>query len=84
MVVIDGLGEVTDRPIVKGAAPSNLFRIRRYENCRDPMSLINQASVELDPCHPRHLNVGDQARGCGEERRCEELGCRGEHFDSVS
>ena len=69
MVVIERLTEITDRPIVDGAAPSNLIRIRCDENRRDPMSLINQASVELDPCHPRHLNVGDQARGCREERR---------------
>lgn len=68
MVVINGLAEITDRPIGKSAAPSNLVRVRRDENCRDPMSLINQASVELDSCHAGHLNVGDQTRGCGEER----------------
>jgi hypothetical protein len=40
--------------------------------------------VELDPSHSRHLNVRDQARGCSEERRCEEIGRRWERFSGVA
>ena len=68
MVVIHGLGEVADHPIFQGAVPSNLIRVRSEKNGRDPMSRMNQVSVQLNAGHPRHLDVGDQASGCGEER----------------
>src|SRR5271168_5502090 len=48
------------------------------------MARIDEMSVELNSSHSRHLNVGDQAGGCSEERRCEEIGCRRERFDSVA
>ena len=41
MVVIHGLAEITDHPILQGAFSSNLIRVRGDENCRDPMSHIN-------------------------------------------
>jgi hypothetical protein len=40
--------------------------------------------VELNSSHSRHLDVGDQAGGFRKERRCQEIGCRGERFDSVA
>src|SRR5215472_17640359 len=33
-------------------------------------------SVEFDPSHGRHMNVGDQAGCFGEARGCEEICCR--------
>ena len=55
--VIHGLRHITDHPILQGAVPSNLIRVSGDENCRDPMSHINQVSVKLEPRHSRHLNV---------------------------
>jgi FixJ family two-component response regulator len=84
MFVVHGLGDITDHAFLEGALPSNLIRVSSDENRRDPMSHSNQMSMELNPRHSRHLNVGDQARRCGEERRCQKVGCRGERFDSVA
>ena len=58
-----GLLEIADDPIPQGTVPDSLIWVRGDEDRRDPMSGINQMSVELDPCHSGHLNVGDQASG---------------------
>jgi hypothetical protein len=41
MVVIYGFGEITEHPILQGAALSHLIRVSGDENRRDPMSHIN-------------------------------------------
>jgi hypothetical protein len=84
MVVIHRLAEITDHPVLQSPAPSKLIRVRSDENRWDPMSHVNQVSVELDPRHSRHLNVADQARGCRKERGCQEIGRGGERFDGVA
>jgi hypothetical protein len=83
MFVVHGLGHVTDHPILEGALPRNLVRISGDENRRDPTARSEQVSMEFDARHSRHVNVADQARGFSEERRCQEIGCRGERFDGV-
>ena len=84
MVVIHRLGEVTDDPILQGAVPDDLIRVCGNEDRRNRVARIDEMFVELNTSHSRHLNVGDQARGCREERRCQEIGCRRERFDSVA
>ena len=84
MVVVHGLAQVTEHPILQGAVPTHLIGVRGNEYRRDTMSYINQVPVELDPRHSRHLNVADQARRGKEEGRRQEIGGRGERFDSVA
>jgi len=84
MVVINRFVEVTNDPVLQSATADNLVRVCGNENRRDRVPLIDQVSVELDPGHSRHLNVSDQARGCSEERRCQEIGCRGERLGRVA
>jgi hypothetical protein len=84
MVVINRFVEVTNDPVLKSATADNLVRVCGNENRRDHVPRVDQMSVELEPSHSGHLNVSDQARGCSEERRCQEIGCRGERFDSVA
>src|ERR1700730_10411426 len=40
--------------------------------------------LELNPGHSRHLDVSDQAVGFREERRCQDISCGRERFDSVA
>ena len=84
MLVIHRLAEVTDDPTVQGAFPDDLVRVCGNNDRRNRVARIDKMSVKLKSCHSRHLNVGDQARGCSEEGRFQEIGCRGEHFDSVA
>jgi len=84
MLVINRLAEVTDDPTVQGASPDNLIRVCGNNDRRNRVARIDKMSVKLKSGHSRHLNVGDQARGCSEEGRCQEIGCRGEHFGSVA
>src|ERR1700746_878511 len=84
MLVINRLAEVTDDPTVQGASPDDLIRVCGNNDRRNRVARLDKMSVKLKSSHSRHLNVGDQARGCSEEGRFQEIGCRGEHFDSVA
>jgi len=59
----------------EGTPSDDLIRVCGNEDRRNRVARIHQMSVELNSRHSRHLNVGDQARGCSEERRCQEIGC---------
>ena len=52
MVVIHGLAEITDDPILQGAVADDLIRVRGDENRRDPMSRIDQMSWSSTPVIP--------------------------------
>ena len=84
MVVIHRLAEVTNDAIVKGMPPHRLIRVCGNEDRRNRVAGIPKTSVELKPSHSRHLNIADQACGCRQQWRCEEMGRRGKRFDSVA
>jgi hypothetical protein len=84
MVVIDRLAKVANDPIIESTPPDDLVRVCGNDDRRHRVSRIDEMSVELNSGHSRHLNVGDQTRGCSEERRCQEIGCRRERFDGVA
>lgn len=84
MLVINGLGEIADHPILQGAVAESVVRVCGDENRRDPMPRINQVSVELDPGHSRHVNVRDQAGGLSQQRRDQEARRRRKRFDRVA
>ena len=58
MVVVHWLAEVTNDPILQGAVPDDLIRVCGDEDRRDRVPRIDQMSVELEPSHSGHLNVG--------------------------
>jgi len=84
MVVIHRLAEVTNDSILQSAPPDDLIRVCGNEDRRNGASRIDKFSVELNSGHSGHLDVGDQAGGFSEERRCEEVGRRRERFDGVA
>ena len=84
MLIIHGFAKVTNHSILQGAVSSRFIRISGDENGRDHVARINEMSVELNPAHSRHLNVSDQARRFGDERRFQELGGRGKRLDRVA
>ena len=84
MVVIDRLAKVANDPIPESTPPDDLVRVCGNDDRGNCISRIDEMSVELNSGHSRHLNVGDQTRGCSEGRRCQEIGCRRERFDGVA
>src|SRR6516162_1690884 len=81
---IHRLAQVTNYPVVQGASLVNIVGIGRHEDCRDDVARTNEVSVELDPSHPRHVDVGDQAGRFGETRRYEEIGRRWKSLDGIA
>jgi len=84
MVIVHRLGKVTNDAVLQGAIPGDRIGVCGDEDRRDRVPRFDEVFMELNARHSRHLNVGDQARGCSEEGRFQEIGCRGEHFDSVA
>ena len=84
MVVIHRLAEVTNDSILQSTPPDDLVRVCGNEDRRNRVPCSDEMAVELKTSHSRHLNVGDQARCCCEERGCQEVGCRRERLGSVA
>ena len=84
MLVIDRLAEVTNDSILQSAPPDDLIRVCGNEDRRNRAPCSDEMSVELKTSHSRHLNVGNQARCCCQERGCQEVGCRRERLGSVA
>ena len=84
MGIVYRLAEVTNDSILQSTPPDTLIRVCSKEDGRDRVTRIDETSVELYSRHSGHLNVADQARCRRQERRCEEIGCRGKRFDSVA
>jgi hypothetical protein len=82
--VVHRLAEVASRSILQGLVPDDLVGICGNEDRRDRVPQFDQASVELNASHSRHVDVGDQAGGFRQEGRCQEIGCRRELFDGVA
>jgi hypothetical protein len=64
MLIIHGFAKVTNHSILQGAVSGDVIRIGSDENRRNHVAPIDEMSVELNPAHSRHLDVGDQAPGC--------------------
>src|SRR5215831_10087694 len=84
MLFIDRLAKVTDNAVVQGAVLVNVIGIRGNEDCRNRISRTNEVSVELNPRHPRYVDVGDQAGRFIETRGCEEFGRRWKGLDGIA
>src|SRR5262245_23528473 len=84
MVIVYRLAEVTKDSILQSTPPDTLIRVCGNEDRGDRVTRIYETSVQLDSGHSGHLNVADQTRRCRQERRCEEIGRRGEGFDRVA
>src|SRR6478736_5698093 len=76
MLFIHWLTKVTDDPVIQGAGPVNIIGVGCYEDCRYRVVRLDEVSVERDPGHRRHVDVGDQAGCFGETRGSEEIGRR--------
>src|SRR5262249_50052318 len=83
MLFIDRLAKVTDNAVVQGAVLVNVIGIRGNEDCRNRISRTNEGSVELNPRHPRYVDVGDQAGRFIKTRGCEEFGRRWKGLDGI-
>jgi hypothetical protein len=84
MVLIHRLTQVTQDPIVQGASPVGIIGKGRHEDCRYRVTHVDEASIELEPGHGRHMDVGDQAGCFGKPRGGEKIRCRRENVDRIT
>jgi hypothetical protein len=48
--------------VVQDARPVIMIKKRGHENCWNRAACLDESFVKVEPAHPRHRNVGDQAR----------------------
>ena len=84
MFLIEWLVEVTKYPILPGSGLHNVIGICRHEDCWNHVARSDEAPMQLVSVHPRHVDVGDQADGFTDARRCEEIRCRREDLDGIA
>ena len=84
ILLVNGLAEVTNDPIVQGARPDVVIGVGRHEDRRNRMPHIDDASVQFESRHRGHMKVSDQAGGFVKARGNEEIGSRRESLDSVA
>jgi len=84
MLFVYRLAQVADDPVVQGASLVNVIGESGHENCRDRVARVDQVSIELQPRHGRHVDVGDQAGCFGEARGREKFGGRRKHLDRIA
>jgi hypothetical protein len=83
MLIVNRFTKVTNDSILQSAGSINVIWIGSNEDCRNRVLGINEAPVEFDPGHRRHMDVSDEASCLREMRRCEEIGCRQENLNGV-
>src|SRR4030088_3289510 len=65
---IEGLAEEANGSGVHRLLPDAVFREGSNEDDRRAVTLRNQVFLQLDPAHPGHLHVGNEARRIAQPR----------------
>jgi hypothetical protein len=81
---VNWLAQVAYDPVVQGASPVTIIGESGHENCRDCVALVDEVSIEVEPGHDRHVDVGDQTGCFGEARGRQKFGCRRKRLDSIA
>src|SRR5215469_13122308 len=84
MLFLRRLTQVTHDAVVQRASPVNVIGKRSDENRRNRLARVDKASVEFEPGHGRHLDVGDQTGCFGEARGREKFPCRREKVGRIA
>ena len=84
MLFVKWLAQVAHDPVVQSASPVNIIGESGHENCRNLVARVDEASIELEPRHDRHVDVGDQTGCFGEARGREKFGCRRKNLDRIA
>jgi len=84
MLLIDWLAKITNDTILQGAGSDVFIGVSRYEDCRNRVPRLDEASVELEARHRGHMYVGDQTGRFGKARGCEEIGSGRKSRDTVA
>lgn len=84
IVLIHWLAQIADDTVVQCPGPISIVGVGCHEDCRNSSVRIDKVSVQFEPGHGRHVDVGDEASRFREARGCEEIGCRWKGLDGVA
>jgi hypothetical protein len=84
MLLINRLPKVANHPFLQNAGPDVVVREGRHEDRRNRMPGFDEAPVELDAGHRRHMDISDQAGGFDETRGRDQISGGRESLDGVA
>jgi len=84
IVFFERLMKITDHPVLQGTGSGVIIGVGRNQNRRNRTPPTDQAPMELDSGHTRHLDVGDQARGLVKARESEKVSRRSKSLNLIS
>src|ERR1700704_4658643 len=84
LLLINWLPKVTNDPIVQSTGPYVIIGVGRHEDRGNRIPRIDEVSVELEPGHRGHMDVGNQAVGFDKARGGEEIGRRRKSLDAIA
>ena len=84
MLFIDRFAKVADDTILQSSDVSAVVRVGGDKDSWNFIPRVDEVAVKLDPTHPRHLDVRDQASGFEEMRGFEEIGRGRKGLDAVA
>src|SRR5439155_13895153 len=76
--------QVTNDAGSQRALPNAVVRIRRDQDGWNDLSRSRQVAMQIEPGHPGHLHVGDQAGGAADMGRAQKLFCGRSGLDPIS
>jgi hypothetical protein len=82
--LVNWLAKIADDSVRESAGPINFIGVGSNEDCRNRVAHVDEVSIEFEPGHRRHMDVGDQAGCLAEMRGCEEIRCRREDFYTIA
>src|SRR3981081_3590508 len=84
IILFKGLAQVTKNAGRSRALANAVVRVRRDQDGWNGLSGNRQALIKLEPGHPRHLHIGDQARRAAAKARAQEFLRGGGGLDAIS
>ena len=73
---IDRLPKITHHPIIQRARAVKVIGIASHQDCRNPLTCLDEVAVKFDAGHRRHVDISDQAGGFAKAMGREEISCR--------
>src|SRR6266851_7050407 len=84
IILFKGLAQVANDAGRARALANAVVRIRRDQDGWNGLSRSRQALIQLEPGHPRHLHVGDQAGRAADMPRAQKFLRGGGGLDAIS
>src|SRR5438270_9855073 len=84
IILLEGLAQVTNDAGSQRPLPNAVVGVSGNQDGRNKLSQNRQVAVQIEPGHPGHLHIGNQARGAADVARAQKLFCGRSGLNPIS